>query len=316
MFRMYGASCNNPGQIPDSSRDRVDGIHINPIRHQYRSDDEKGVSSVDGDTWAVSSGVILDDADQDLDGHAVGSASGDDDDAVYARHVNTAGTKDGGLSPYIVEVDGRKLEVHGHWGTPPPFPEGHSASLKIPLPDNGEDVLNASCHLPSEQEKTIELLKNPEDVKWWLRPPLTPATADSNSDTNAVRYLAASSEPGSSVAAEDSVVQLGFATLPSGILKSYESTPGVLREFCPRCGATVFWHARWRPDLIDVSVGLFDAPEGSRAEKWMDWWSERVSFIEEVTCGRRGESARRAKALVKALEKGLRTRVEGSTNPK
>ncbi|RYP61889.1 hypothetical protein DL769_007517 [Monosporascus sp. CRB-8-3] len=197
--------------------------------------------------------------------------------------------------------------------------------------------------VPSEQEKTTELVKNPEDVKWWLRPPRAPASTDLNSNTNAMRYLAGTcacrscrlisgfeiqtwafvprwniwfhipspSKPGSSVAAEESVVQLDFATLPSGILKSYESTPGILREFCPRCGATVFWHDRWRPDLIDVSVGLFDAQGGSRAEKWLDWWSERVSFVEDVTNGRSGESARRAKALVEALERGLRTRVEG-----
>lgn len=74
-------------------------------------------------------------------------------------------------------------------------------------------------------------------------------------------------------------------------------TPGVLRDFCPRCGATVSWHDRWRPDLIDVSVGLLDATEGARAEAWLDWWTGRVTFVENVESGRCGEPARRVRVL-------------------
>ena len=73
---------------------------------------------------------------------------------------------------------------------------------------------------------------------------------------------------------------LDFATLPKGILRSYRSSPGVIREFCPGCGATIFWHNHDRAELIDVSVGLFNA-SGARAEDWLDWWMHRVSFAEE-----------------------------------
>jgi hypothetical protein len=46
----------------------------------------------------------------------------------------------------------------------------------------------------------------------------------------------------------------------SGCLKQFESSPGVYRESCKTCGATVFWHSDERPDLIDVSVGLLRLP--------------------------------------------------------
>lgn len=68
----------------------------------------------------------------------------------------------------------------------------------------------------------------------------------------------------------------------AGTLKRYDSSEGVYREFCSRCGATVFWHSDSRPDLIDVSVGLLDAEEGARAESWLGWETERVSFQEEA----------------------------------
>ncbi|KAI1819668.1 hypothetical protein F4861DRAFT_122218 [Xylaria intraflava] len=107
--------------------------------------------------------------------------------------------------------------------------------------------------------------------------------------------------------AEDMVVPLDFETLPSNILTSYESKEGVRREFCSRCGATVFWRDHWRPELMDVSVGLLDADEGARAETWLDWWTGRVSFAEDAGTGRVGETAKRAKDLIGSLGEGLRT---------
>ena len=95
------------------------------------------------------------------------------------------------------------------------------------------------------------------------------------------------------------------------MLRSYESSPGVMREFCPTCGATVFWHDKHRPELIDVSVGLLDAPEGARAEEWLEWWLARVSFEEDAGREREGsgkeETAVEAEGwnLIPALKRGL-----------
>ncbi len=92
----------------------------------------------------------------------------------------------------------------------------------------------------------------------------------------------------------------------SALLRAYESSEGVVREFCPGCGASVFWHDRWRPELVDVSVGLLDAGEGARAEGWLEWWVGRVSFQEEA--GRDGDGGGGADGwdLIPALGRGLK----------
>jgi len=65
------------------------------------------------------------------------------------------------------------------------------------------------------------------------------------------------------------------------MLKSYASSPNVLRYFCGRCGAIVFFRKAERPELIDVAVGLLDAEEGSRAESICGWNVSGVSKRED-----------------------------------
>jgi hypothetical protein len=112
---------------------------------------------------------------------------------------------------------------------------------------------------------------------------------------------------------EEVVVPLDFGAfrererLQRGVLKAYESSPGVVREFCATCGATVFWHDRWRPELVDVSAGLLDAPEGARAEEWLEWWVGRVSFEEDAGHDGEGDVDVDSKVwdLIPALKRGL-----------
>ncbi|KAK2601171.1 hypothetical protein N8I77_010641 [Diaporthe amygdali] len=111
--------------------------------------------------------------------------------------------------------------------------------------------------------------------------------------------------------AADSYITLDFgelAKLPAGQnpLRSYESSPGVFREFCHVCGATVFWHSKVRPDLIDVSVGLLQASEGARAESLLDWWRERCSFAEDAGLDRKGWIKDWAEGLIQGLEHGMK----------
>ncbi|AEO61091.1 hypothetical protein MYCTH_90505 [Thermothelomyces thermophilus ATCC 42464] len=105
-------------------------------------------------------------------------------------------------------------------------------------------------------------------------------------------------------------VPLDFAALPPGTpLRQYESSPGRMREFCARCGATVFWHDKFRPDLIDVSVGLLRAEGGdrggARAENWLEWWTGRVSFSEQAGEGRTGAAKAWGERVIRALEEGM-----------
>ncbi|KAI8627033.1 hypothetical protein F5Y19DRAFT_444051 [Xylariaceae sp. FL1651] len=349
--------------------------------------------------WAVATGVIIGRAGED-DGQI--SKDGSETLMTYTRHINTAGTKDGGLSSFIRYVEGsRELEIFEHWGTPPASPHFAPTDIKPGHPrqdvsfgelphdeekESGGEVLNAFCHckavrfhimrpdpasrLPQSNFPDLMIpyhtgspdIKNPGDVKWWLRPGQDPCSegsqASSAEQSEVIRYLAGtcacrscrlvsgfeiqtwafvpraniffhiprntpvSKHKSSFVAsvsqspdescAETSTIPLDFATLPPGILTSYESTPGVRREFCARCGATVFWRDKWRPELMDVSLGLLDANEGARAETWLDWWTERVSFAEDAGNGRTGDTARRARCLVDSLEKGLRNSKEKS----
>ena len=86
-------------------------------------------------------------------------------------------------------------------------------------------------------------------------------------------------------------------------LAEYRSSEGVRRYFCSKCSATVFWCCDVRPDLIDVSVGLLDAEEGARAESWLEWRTDRISFDEDAP----------NRALVQSLKSGLKKWGERST---
>lgn len=84
-----------------------------------------------------------------------------------------------------------------------------------------------------------------------------------------------------------------------GTMKTYHSSEGVTRTFCGRCGANVFWDGgreKGRDGLVDVAVGLLDAPSGARAEELLSWWKDRVSFEEDAV----------NKSLARALGEGLR----------
>lgn len=123
--------------------------------------------------------------------------------------------------------------------------------------------------------------ENTGDEKWWLR-------------ANGTKYLAGTCACNSCRLGSGYDIQT-WAFVPKaninllngdglnyamGTLRPNESSSGVYREFCRICGATVFWHSDHRPDIVDVSVGLLDSERGARAEDWLEWWTERVSFEE------------------------------------
>lgn len=56
-----------------------------------------------------------------------------------------------------------------------------------------------------------------------------------------------------------------------GTLSMYSSSDDVQRYFCSRCSATIFYAVDDRPDLVDVAVGVLNAPEGARAESLLLW---------------------------------------------
>ncbi|KAK8112839.1 Mss4-like protein [Apiospora sp. TS-2023a] len=335
------------------------GCHI-CWRHENAGD--RGPRKV---MYAVATGVIVGRVDEVEekkradDGDAGDQSSGAfAPEEQYGRHINVAGTKDGGLSRWMPRIDGRAMETHPDWGDDP---SGFSLAAGPATASANAGVLDGFCHcgtvqllitrpdassrLPRSGYSDLIVpfhtgsprITNPDDEKWWLRP--------SQDSSAPIRYLAGTCAcrscrlisgfeiqtwafiPRSNIhlcfgapvdatdpdIAEEDYQPLDFAALAASsgqgskkVLQSYESSPGVMREFCAKCGATVFWHDKWRPDLIDVSVGLLDAPEGVRAESWLDWWTGRVSFAEDAGNGRHGEVAKRAVGLIQSLEDGLK----------
>ncbi|WP_080641846.1 GFA family protein [Teredinibacter turnerae] len=70
----------------------------------------------------------------------------------------------------------------------------------------------------------------------------------------------------------------------NGEFKSFTSTGDsggkIERHFCPRCGSTVFWEARFVPQSIGIAVGCFSDPQFPLpiAAAWCASKHEWVSF--------------------------------------
>lgn len=247
----------------------------------------------------------------------------------YVHHSSVSDTTDGGISIWLPDIDGQSLQVDRR-------PESQQDGN--PAPPSSQDTLTASCacgtvsfHITRPDEASYaphsgypdlqyaacqhsaDFMRNPGDEKWWIH--------EGNkylAGTCACRScrLASGFEiqtwafvPRSNIfihlPTTDVPAPLDFNTLPPGILRTYRSSPGVMREFCGGCGATAFWHDQDRPGVVDVSAGLLRAGEGARAGTWLDWWTSRCSFAEEADRGRTGEAARVARGLIEGLERGL-----------
>lgn len=264
-------------------------------------------------------------------------------EASWEKHIGVAGTRDGGISKWLPEILEIPLRIDMDPRTAfriEQLQNGNSPALG-PAGQGQDDVLMASCDcanikfyvtrphegstrphagypdlmVPYCEQENRSLICNPRDEKWWLRDDKYLA------GTCACRSCRLSSGfeiqtwafiPRSNIfiqlkdGAGEIVVPLDFTQLPSTYLQAYQSSQGVCRNFCGTCGATIFWHNDGRSDLIDVSVGIFRAPEGARATKWLDWWKARVSFEEETERDRWGNERLRAILLIQGLRRGLR----------
>ncbi|KAI0126222.1 glutathione-dependent formaldehyde-activating enzyme [Xylariales sp. AK1849] len=320
----------------------------------YSDDKEQEKGKV---TWAVATGII---SERLSDHDEVKGFHGEAGEAQYTTHINVAGTKDGGLSSWIDQVDGRRMAVYRHCG---PGDSDDAGEILTPILGGsshpevsaGEKPLGGFCHCGTvrfhitrpdaashaPRSKFPDLMipyhiyspqiANPGDSKWWLRPEGTTTPTHYLAGTCACRSCRLTSgfeiqtwafiprsniffhiptnsslDDATNVSDGVDVVPLDFSTLPPGILRSYESSPGVLRESCRKCGATVFWHDKRKPQLTDVSVGLLEAPEGARAGNWLEWWTGRVSFSEDAGNGRSGAVEARANGLIEGLKTSLK----------
>ncbi|KAF4618447.1 hypothetical protein D9613_009984 [Agrocybe pediades] len=150
----------------------------------------------------------------------------------------------------------------------------------------------------------LSTIRNVKDEKWWLYPPIFPGPVEEGSPppvTHDTKYLAGhcvcpSCRLGSGFEIQSwawvsranvyekgalEPIELLHEVDRPKCLKQYVASPGKYREFCGTCGATAFWWHAGRPDVIDISVGLLDQDvDGVRAEEWLKWHTDRLSFIE------------------------------------
>ena len=215
------------------------------------------------------------------------------------NHIFVADTKDGGLRDWIPDVDAwegfskvskildagwkedsmassqsaRELQAYCHC---------KGVRFKITRPDDSSAKINAPRG-DIVGPPTTEQDGSKDDGAWWLRENGTKYLGGTCA-CNECRLASGSDIQAWAFVPKANIQQLNGRPLDfsAGTLKRYDSSEGVYREFCSKCGATVFWHSDSRPDLIDVSVGLLDAEEGARAESWLGWKTERVSFEEEA----------------------------------
>ena len=139
--------------------------------------------------------------------------------------------------------------------------------------------------------------KNKEDAKWWLCADGTKYAA-SNCACISCRKGSGFDIQQWAFVPEVNIFQKDGKPIDfsMGTLKECNSSEGVTRHFCGKCGAKVFWRTTDRPKLIDVSAGLMEAPSGARAEEWLEWKTERVSYTEFA----------QNRKLIGMLEEGLK----------
>lgn len=308
-------------------RRRVSTLYFCPVCgcHLFKENWEPRAGKI-GPTWAVTTGAV-----QDIPGIIYSSA--------ISRHLNVDQTGDGGLSIWMrARINGSIIQSVSE--RPPPSQGDASRPPTLPVNLASTEMLAASCYCGNVKfhvtrpthESTLAKspysdmiipfftrspeIANPDDRKWWLRGNRYFAgicACDSCRECSGFDMQTWAFIPRANIFMHhpDKPRVLDFSNLPVGMLRSYNSSPGVTREFCPGCGATVFWHNTGRPELIDVSVGLFRAPEGARAESWLDWCKERVSFAED----RRGPHGSLWDPVT-CLEKGLGGSIEPVTERK
>ncbi|KAK4553617.1 hypothetical protein LTR86_009413 [Recurvomyces mirabilis] len=246
-------------------------------------------------------------------------------DGVYELrgHEWISDTGDGGFSDFIQTVNGKDLArwPHGFYAGEE-LPQYWQASHRQSQPPTATNRLYAHCKCngvqfwiakPSARSARGRApwpdllvpfhytgIPPPKDEAWWLPAGGTKYLAGLCSCNSCCLATGMEWVEWSFVPTIDISLDADGKILFSrdfGTLKHYRSSDIATRHFCGTCGATVFWDGDMRPDLIDVAVGLLNAPEGARAENWLEWQTGRLSYREDAMS--------RAESLVHGVEAGL-----------
>lgn len=89
-----------------------------------------------------------------------------------------------------------------------------------------------------------------------------------------------------------------------GTLAYYASSADVQRYFCKVCSASVFYACNDddRMDVVDVAIGLLEAPDGARAESFLSWdYGNNPTWSDDVKGGWRERMVERVQTEAEAF---------------
>lgn len=262
--------------------------------------------------WFCLSGIV-----ESNPASETGSLSKPENIAEVLRHEYVSDTVDGGLAACLLQVGERSIPA---WATAPApqelgtqdlFDLSHPTILslpskaieKLPLPQE-ESHLVAECHCggvslsirrANHTAKATSRCDNNSDPTKYLTYLCACRSCRLTTGTSLVPWTLvypedifnANSVTAPNRTAEETMhVTFGFGAFdpdanPGLSLAQYRSSADVCRSFCAKCGATVFYWSRERPDELDIAVGILRSQEGSMARRWLEWDWGRCSFPEE-----------------------------------
>ncbi|KAK6072842.1 DUF636 domain-containing protein [Seiridium cupressi] len=238
------------------------------------------VSPEDG-TWVISTSLFV------------------DNDPVYQikSHVYTDSAPGGGLNDFLPRIGDREMKV---WN--PKDGSGALREIKAEYGADGGECLRAECHCggvsftfprPTEADLNDPDMKefvSPTDKRKWVASIDACDTCRLTSGAHVISWTF--------IPLDRCEPKIKRDDLLIGTMKTFESSPGVLRSFCGVCGADVFYSCEERTNIVDVAVGILRAPEGVRAENWLVWRAGRLGWIKD--------GLRYNEELLKSLAEGFK----------
>ncbi|KAL2864005.1 GFA family protein [Aspergillus lucknowensis] len=194
-------------------------------------------------------------------------------------YTDAASTGDGGFSQLLPRIDGREVRI---WNPDTTTDRSQKDEKKE---DGGrEEKLLAQCSCGGVSfnisRPRQEFVDSPlsegwvhaEDPSKWLG--LVDVCTDCRlvNGAHVVAWLFVSADHISPPLPEDLCI---------GTSKRYESSPGVVRTFCGRCGATVFFTEKRRGRIVDIATGILRGKEGFMLADWARWRTARLGYPDD-----------------------------------
>jgi hypothetical protein len=213
-----------------------------------------------------------------------------------SQHIFIPDTIDGGLSPFLLKLNGRDIPTWVGYPHPGPPDLAHSEVLSLPHESitkiqrpGKDDCLPAKCHCGGVSLLIKRADYSPHEEARYIPTDRTKylsymCACRSCRLTTGVSLVPWTTIPPANVVINNEArtpLPVSDASSLEGVtLKHYRSSQNVIRSFCGGCGATVGYWNEARAGEVDLVVGIFRAEEGSMARSWLEWLWGRCSFID------------------------------------